>query len=217
VVRKIDERLDLLSLPPSLTSDNLARNLKEFVQLSTKFSIDDQILYVQHVIPTLLRYFHVVYAKDTLELRVDADFLDLAKKKPSFLVICAIHDCLPSSCRLERDIVESKTHTWLFYNIRIVQTLQALLRSSGGLSFDSIIYDTIAIDLSDALVKSVVTLHEFPSLFAYHPKEVVENKYALHALEAQVTSLSEDARIRVEENLQAVKEKSRYFPDNDEV
>ena len=77
----IDERLDLLSLPPSLTTENLDRALK-VGSLSERFTPSDQQLYAQHVIPTLVRYFHAVYASETVEWR--ADNIRKAVKQPTF-------------------------------------------------------------------------------------------------------------------------------------
>src|SRR5438477_399650 len=61
VIEKVDDRLDLLSLPPSLTLDNLDRTLRELRRWPERLSPDDQILYAQHVLPTLIRYFDAVY------------------------------------------------------------------------------------------------------------------------------------------------------------
>ena len=74
--------------------------------------------------------------------------------------------------------------------------------------------DTIAIDLSDALAKSALTVQTFPSLKAYHPDGVTENKHAFSTLKAHISSLSEDARAKVNKNLEAVKGMA-YFQGGD--
>ena len=214
VVQRIHDQLDLLSLPPSLEADNLDRTLKTLSQWPARFPTDDHVAYAQLVIPTLLRYFHAVYALDTLERRVDAEFLISAQEQPSFHIISAVRLCIPSACRPERDAKEKEFHSWLFYHLRILQTLQALLTSAPLLSFDSTMCDTIAIDLSDALAKSALTVQTFPSLQAYHPDGVSENKHAFLTLKAHLGSLSEDARAKVNKNLEAVKGMA-YFEDGD--
>ena len=205
VVLRINDQLELLSLLPSLKADNLDRTLKTLSQWPARFPTDDHVAYAQLVIPTLLRYFHAVYALDTLERRVDAEFLKSAQEQPSFHIISTIRLCVPSACRPERDAKEQEFHSWLFYHLRILQTLQALLTSAPLLSFDSTMCDTIAIDLSDALVKSALTVQTFPSLKAYHPDGVDENKHVFLTLKAHIDSLSEDARAKVNKNLEAVK------------
>ena len=152
--------------------------------------------------------------QNTLERRVDAEFLNSAQEQPSFHIISAVRLCIPSACRPERDAGEKEFHSWLFYHLRILQTLQALLTSAPLLSFDSTMCDTIAIDLSDALAKSALTVQTFPSLKAYHPDGVAENKYAFLTLKAHIGSLSEDARAKVNKNLEAVKGMA-YFQGGD--
>ena len=89
-----------------------------------------------------------------------------AQEQPSFNIISAVRLCIPSACRPERDAKEKEFHSWLFYHLRILQTLQALLTSAPLPSFDSTMCDTIAIDLSDALAKSALTVQTFRSLQA---------------------------------------------------
>jgi hypothetical protein len=55
VVQKINEQLDLLSLPPNLEADNLKRTLRALTQWPARISTDDHIHYAQLVIPPLLR------------------------------------------------------------------------------------------------------------------------------------------------------------------
>jgi hypothetical protein len=79
--------------------------------------------------------------------------------------------------------------------------------------FDPAMLDTIAIDLSDALVKCALTVHNFPSLATY-AKDVAENKHAFLTLKAHVNTLSDDVRAKVNQNLVAAKGMG-YFPDGD--
>ena len=211
---KIGEQLELLSLPPSLTADNLDRTLKKLASWPAKITTDDHIRYAQLVIPTLFHYFHAVYAVDTRERRIDSEFLRSAQEQSSFHIISTIRLCVPPAYRPKRDIEEDKTHSWLFYHLRILQTLQVLLASHPTLSIDTATRDTIIIDLSDALVKSALTVAKFPSLISYHPKDVVENLHALRTLEAHVGSLSDDTRAQVTKNMETAKSNT-YFPEDD--
>jgi hypothetical protein len=211
---KISEQLELLSLPPSLTADNLDRTLKKLASWPAKITPDDHIRYAQLVIPTLFQYFHAVYAVDTRERRIDHEFLESAQEQSSFHIISTIRLCIPTAYRPKRDIDENKTHSWLFYHLRNLQTLQVLLTSHPALSFDTATRDTIVIALSDALVKSALTVSNFPSLVSYHPKDVLENKRALSTLEAHVGLLSDDARAQVTKNMETTKTNIRFFEDD---
>jgi hypothetical protein len=193
----------------------LDRTLKKLASWPARISADDHICYAQLVIPTIFHYFHAVYAVDTRERRIDHEFLQSAQEQPSFHIISTIRLCIPSAYRPERDIEKDKTHPWLFYHLRILQTLQTLLTSHPALSFNTPTRDTIIVDLSDALVKSALTVANFPSLVSYHPKDVVENKRALHTLEAHVDSLSSDARAQVTKNMTTAKEMSYFGEDDD--
>jgi hypothetical protein len=68
------------------------------------------------------------------------------------------------------------------------------------LSLDPVVRNIIAVDLSDALVKSRMTSTELPSL-DFQAKDVVEIQRAHDTLMAHVDSLSDDARVRVNTNL----------------
>jgi len=199
----IDERLDLLSLPPSLTTENLDRALK-VGSLSERFTPSDQQLYAQHVIPTLVRYFHAVYASETVEWR--ADNIRKAVKQPTFFVANALYQCIPPQHRptLELPEPDKPIHPWRRYYHTLLLTLDALLSSSTIFSLDPTIRDAVAVDLSDVLVKQELCVIRFPSLAAYFRRKNRHVAESVHTLTVHLDVLSEEARTKVKENLAVI-------------
>jgi len=177
----------------------LNRTLKNLTEWHDDISTEDHIPFAQLVIPTLVRYFHDVYALDALERRVDAKFLSEMGEQPSFHLIVAILHCIPPANRSEYNNVGRRSHRWMVYHIRIMQTLRILLTIAPVLSLDSVVRDIIAIDLSDALVKSRMASTELPSLYFQMAQDVIQ--LAQNTLVAHIDSLSDGARLRVNTNL----------------
>jgi len=226
ITKEVDERLDLLSLPCDLTSNNLSLTLEQIGDWSTKLSTNDHVIYCQRVVPILVRYLRFTYTTHTRDtdpsMVNDPDSLYIGggvfnwvqtiwmsalggndfTNDRRFITLQVLHKCMTSQLPAGWDGMRQSED----YVVLVFSTFYQLLLRSSQISLEQTIVDDIAVDWAN-FQASLESIRGRGSLKSYISSDVwrsAKNWVPLWTLVDSFVSLSPEAKSAVKEALEAI-------------